>query len=119
MNVFLWVLQAALAFLYIAGGAFKVFKVEALAGHFRGLNPNVWRALGVFEVVGGVLLVLPARVTGIPTLTALVAALLAIETLTIAAAYGRKSLKFVAANPFPWSATMGLLAAFVAWGRYA
>ena len=119
MNVLLWVLQAALAFLYLSGGAYKIFKVEDLAGHFRGLPPNAWRALGALEIVGGVLLVLPAKVTGMPTLTALVAALLAIETLGIAAAYARKSLKLVAANPFVWSAGMGLIAAFVAWGRYA
>jgi uncharacterized membrane protein YphA (DoxX/SURF4 family) len=119
MNILLWVLQAALAFLYLAGGSFKIFKTEALAGHFRDLPPNVWRVLGVIEVVGGVLLVLPAKVTGMPTLTAIAATVLAVETLAIATAYGMKSMKFVAANPFPWNATMGLIAAFVAWGRYA
>ena len=118
MNILLWILQIALAFLYLAGGAYKVFKVEDLASHFRGFPPNGWRALGGIEVVGGVLLVIPAGVTGIPMLTALAAALLAIETLALAAAYGRKSLKLVAANPFGWCATMGLLAAFVAYGRY-
>ena len=119
MNILLWVLQVVLAFLYIAGGAFKIFKVEALAGHFRGLSPHVWRALGIIEVAGAVLLVLPAKLTGMPTLTACVAAVLAVESLGIATAYARKSLKLVAANPFPWNAAMGLLAALVAWGRYA
>jgi VIT1/CCC1 family predicted Fe2+/Mn2+ transporter len=119
MNIVLWVIQAALAFLYLAGGGFKIFKPDALAGHFRGLSPNVWRALGLIEVVGGVLLVLPAKVTGMPALTGMVAAVLAVETLGIAAAYGAKSVKFVAANPFPWNLIMGLLVAFVAWGRYA
>jgi len=118
MNVLLWILQIAVAFLYISGGAYKVFKVDNLAGHFRGLPPNVWRALGVLELVGAVLLVVPARVTGVPMLTALAAAVLAIESLGLAAAYGRKSLKLVAANPFGWCATMGLLAALVAYGRY-
>jgi drug/metabolite transporter (DMT)-like permease len=119
MNILLWVLQVALAFLYISGGAYKVFKVDNLAGHFRGLPPTVWRALGVFELVGGVLLVVPAKLTGVPMLPALAAALLAIESLALAAAYARKSLKLVAANPLVWSATMGLLAALVAYGRYA
>lgn len=107
MNVLLWVLQIALAFLYISGGAFKVFKVESLAGHFRGFPPNAWRTLGVVEIVGGVLLVLPATVTGVPMLTALTAALLAMETLALAAAYARKSLKLVAANPLVWCAKIG------------
>ena len=119
MNILLWVLQIAVAFLFISGGAYKVFKVDTLAGHFRGLPPNVWRALGVIEFVGGVLLVVPAKVSGVPMLTALAAAVLAIESLALAAAYARKSVKLVAANPFGWCATMGLLAAVVAYGRYA
>jgi len=119
MNILLWVLQIAVAFLYISGGAYKVFKVDNLAGHFRGLPSNAWRALGVIELVGGVLLVVPAKVTGVPMLTALAAAVLAIESLALAAAYARKSLKLVAANPLVWCATMGLLAALVAYGRYA
>jgi drug/metabolite transporter (DMT)-like permease len=119
MNILLWILQIALAFLYLSGGAYKVFKVENLASHFRGLAPNAWRALGVLEIVGGVLLVVPAKVTGVPMLTALAAAVLAIESLALAAAYARKSLKLVAANPLVWCATMGVLAAVVAYGRYA
>src|SRR6267378_3364236 len=93
MNILLWVLQIAVAFLFISGGAYKVFKVETLAGHFRGLPPTAWRALGVIELVGGVLVVVPANVSGVPMLTALTAAVLAIESLALAAAYGRKSVK--------------------------
>jgi hypothetical protein len=119
MNIILWILQIGLAFMYISGGAYKVFKTETLAGHFRGFPLNGWRALGLIEVVCGVLLVAPAKLTGIPMLTAAVAALLAIETLTLAAAYARKSVKFVAANPFAWTAPMGILTALVAWGRFA
>jgi DoxX-like protein len=119
MNVLLWILQIVLAFFFLAGGAYKVFKVETLAGHFRGLSPTVWRAIGVIEVVGGALLVVPARVSGVPMLTALAAAVLAIESLALAAAYARKSVRLVAANPFVWCAPMGLLAAVVAYGRYA
>jgi DoxX-like protein len=119
MNILWWILQAVLAFLYLSGGAYKIFKVETLAGHFRGLPPNAWRALGVIEIAGGVLLVVPATVTGVPMLTALAAAVLAIESLALAAAYARKSLKLVAANPLVWCAPMGLLAAVVAYGRWA
>jgi uncharacterized membrane protein YphA (DoxX/SURF4 family) len=119
MNILLWILQIALAFVFLTGGAYKVFKVENLAGHFRGLPPNVWRALGVIEIVGGVVLVVPAGVSGVPMLTALAAAVLAIESLALAAAYARKSVKLVAANPFVWCAPLGLVAAVVAFGRYA
>jgi outer membrane murein-binding lipoprotein Lpp len=73
MNVLLWVLQVALAFLYLSGGAYKVFKFDALA----------------------------------------------LETLVLAALYARYSLKLAATNPMVWAAVMGLLVAFVAYGRYA
>ena len=119
MNIILWVLQAGLAFMYISGGAFKVFKTPALAGHFRAFPQNAWRTLGAIEIVGGILLVVPATLSGIPVLTAAAATLLAIETLTLAAAYAMKSVKLVAANPFTWCAPMGILAALVAWGRFA
>ena len=119
MNIVLWIVQIVLAFFFLSGGAYKVFKVETLAGHFRGLSPTVWRALGILEIVGGVLLVLPARVSGVPMLTAYAAAVLAIESLALAAAYARKSVKLVAANPFVWCAPMGLFAAVVAFARWA
>jgi len=119
VNIVLWIVQIVLAFFFLSGGAYKVFKVETLAGHFRGLSPNVWRALGVLEIVCGVLLVLPAKVSGVPMLTAYAAAVLAIESLALAAAYARKSVKLVAANPFVWCAPMGLFAAVVAYGRWA
>jgi uncharacterized membrane protein YphA (DoxX/SURF4 family) len=112
MNILLWVLQVALAFLYLAGGAYKVFKFDQLATYMRALPRAGWRALGAVEMVGAVLLVVPA-------LTPLAAAALALETLAIAGLYARYSLKLAATNPLVWSVVMGLLVAFVAYGRYA
>src|SRR5207249_8338196 len=112
MNVLLWVLQVALAFLYLSGGAYKVFKFDALASHMRALPRGGWRALGVLEMVGAVLLVVPA-------VTPLAAAALALETLALGGLYARYSLKLAATNPMVWAVVMGLLAAFVAYGRYA
>jgi len=119
MNILLWVLQIGLAFMYIAGGAYKVFKGDTLTHYPPGLSRGAWAALGTLEVVGGILLVVPAGVTGIPTLTAIAAAVLALETLILAGLFARRSVKLVAANPFVWAAPMGLLVAFVAYGRYA
>jgi DoxX-like protein len=119
MNVVLWVLQIALAFLYLSGGAYKVFKFDALANHMRALSRRGWRVLGALEMVGAVLLIVPAAVQWMPILTPLAAAVLAVETLGLAGLYARYSLKLAATNPLVWSAAMGLLAAFVAYGRYA
>src|SRR5690348_3527161 len=119
MNVLLWVLQIALALLYLAGGSYKVFKFDALANYMRALSRGGWRALGVLEMVGAVLLIAPAATRWMPILTPLAAAALALETLALAALYARYSLKLAATNPMVWAAVMGLLVAFVAYGRYA
>jgi DoxX-like protein len=119
MNVLLWALQIALAFLYLSGGAYKVFKFDTLANQMRVLPRGGWRALGVLEMVGAVLLIIPAAATWMPVLTPLAAAVLALETLVLAALYGRYSLKLAATNPMVWAVVMGLLAASVAYGRYA
>jgi hypothetical protein len=119
MNVLLWVLQVALAFLFVSGGAYKVFKFDALANHMRALPRAGWSALGVLEMVGGLLLVVPAVVHWMPVLTPLAAAVLALESLALAALYARYSLKVAATNPMVWAVVMGLLTGFVAYGRYA
>jgi len=119
MNVLLWVLQIALAFLYLSGGAYKVFKVDALANHMRALSRGGWRALGVVEMLGAVLLIVPAAAQWMPILTPLAAGALALETLALAGMYARYSLKLAATNPMVWAVVMGLLSAVVAYGRYA
>src|SRR2546421_12612960 len=117
MNVLLWVLQVGLAMLYLAGGAYKTFKFAELASQMRALPPAGWRALGVLEMVGAVLLIVPAAAQWMPVLTPLAAAALALETLALAGLYARYSLKLAATNPLVWAVVMGLLAAFVAYGR--
>ena len=120
MNVFLWVLQAALALLCLAGGAYKVFMFDQVASEIwhSALPRGGWGALGVFEMLCGVLLIVPAAMNWMPGLTPLAAAALALETLALAGLYGRYSLQLTAANPLVWAVLMALLAAIVAYGRY-
>ena len=119
MNILLWVLQVVLALLYLAGGGFKTFNPNDPAKQIRAIPPAAWRALGVFEVVGAVLLIVPAAAKWMPELTPLAAAALALETLALAAVYARYSLKLVAANPLVYAVPMCLMAVLVAYGRYA
>jgi hypothetical protein len=121
MNVFLWIIQAVLAFFCLAGGAYKVFSFDQLAKMpaTAALPHGGWSALGVFEMVCGVLLIIPAAMKWMPGLTPLAATALAIESLALAAMYSRYSMKLTATNPLPWVVVIGLMAAFVAWGRYA
>jgi hypothetical protein len=118
MNVLLWVLQGLLALLCLSGGAYKVFAFDELASQMRALSHGGWRALGVVEMVCGVLLIVPAAANWLPVLTPLAAAVLAVEALALAGVYARYSLKLAAKNPLVWSVVIALLAAFVAYGRY-
>jgi hypothetical protein len=119
MNILLWSLQALLGFLYLAGGYFKTFKFEELASQFAAIPHGGWRALGVIEMVGAVLLIVPAATKWMPGLTPFAAIVLAIETLLISGVYARHSVKLTGENPLIWSIVMFVLVAFVAFGRYA
>jgi len=121
MNILLWVLQAALALFCLAGGAYKNFQFAELAKMpaTAALPRGGWSALGVFEMLCGVLLVVPAAAKWMPVLTPLAAAALALESLGLAGLFARYSLKLAATNPLVWVVGMGLVAAFVAYGRYA
>ncbi len=118
MNIFLWILQAILAFLYAVGGYYKAFQFEGLAKQFNEIPHGGWRALGVLEMIGAVLLIVPAVTNWMPVLTPFAATVLAVETLVISAVYARHSMKLTAANPLVWSLVMLLLVTFVAYGRY-
>ena len=119
MNLFLWVLQVALALLYLSGGAYKTFMFDELANQMVALPRGGWAALGVLEMVCAVLLIVPAAANRMPVLTPLAAAALALESLALAGLYARYSLELTATNPLVWVVMMGLMAAVVAYGRSA
>lgn len=119
MNIVLWIVQAVLALLYLAGGAYKVFSFDEVANQLTALPRGGWSALGVVEMIGAVLLVVPAAANWWPVLTPAAAAVLTLETVGLAALYARYSLALTAANPLVWAVAMALLVGFVAYGRYA
>lgn len=119
MNIALWIVQIALGLLYLSGGAYKAFSFAQLADQMQALPLGGWRALGVIEMVGAVLLIVPAAAKWMPSLTPLAAAALTLETFALAAVYAHYSVKVDASNPLVWSVVMGLAVAFVAYGRFA
>ena len=121
MNVLLWIFQLTLAVLCLSGGAYKIFMFDELAKMpaTAAFSRSGWAALGVFEMVCGALLVVPAAAKWMPILTPLSAAALALEGLALAALYARYSLEVTATNPLVWVVAMGIMAAMVAYGRYA
>ena len=126
MNILLWILQAVLALFYFSGGAYKMFKFDELASQglpeqvnvFHALPRSVWGGLGLLEMAGALLLIVPAATKWMPALTPLAATVLALESLGLAALYARYSLQLTATNPLVWSLALGLLVAFVAYGRF-
>ena len=119
MNALLWILQIALALLYFAGGAYKLFMFDQLANQMLALPRSVWGTLGIVEMVCAILIVIPASPRWIKSQIPLAATVLALETLILAALYARYSLELTVANPMVWAIVMGLLVAFLAYGRYA
>jgi hypothetical protein len=118
MNILLWVLQVALAFLYLSGGAYKLLNFDEIAKQMSPISRGGAGALGVIEMLGAVLLIVPAAAKWLPVLTPLAATVLALETLALAGLFARHSLKLTATNPLVWAVVIGLLSAFVAFGRY-
>jgi len=121
MNVFLWILQIALALFCFAGGQYKVFHFGELAQvpSSAALSRGGWGAIGVFEMLCAILLVVPAAAKWMPVLTPSAAAALAVESLALALLFAQYSLSLSATNPLIYVVVMGVVAAFVAYGRFA
>ena len=116
MNILLWVLQVLAAFLYAASGVMKVFmfdKISADVPSFGALPREAWTALGVLELVCTVGPIVPAAFHWQPAITVVAAVVLAIESLMfiwVHARYGEIA-------PIVMSGALGVLMAFVAYGR--
>ena len=85
----------------------------------EALSRTGWGALGGFEMLCAVLLIVPAFMKRMPNLTPLAAVALGLESLALAWLYARYSTDLTATNPLVWVVAMALMAAFVAYGRYA
>ena len=118
MHILFWSLQVVLALLFMSGGAYTAVSFQQLASQFSEIPHGGWRALGFLEMAGGVLLIVPAALKWMPHLTAHAAAVLTLETFALAALYATHSTKVTPENPMTWALVMGVLVAFVAYGRY-
>ena len=116
MNILLWVLQVLAALLYGSSGVMKVFMFEKISQDvpsFGALPRNAWLALGILELVCTIGLIGPAAFHWRPQLTILAATLLAIESLVFVWVH----VKYREMVPLIMSGVLGLLMAFVAYGR--
>ena len=116
MNILLWVLQVLAALLYGASGVMKVFMFDKVSGDvpsFGALPREAWMALGILELVCTVGLIVPAAFHWQPRLTVVAAAVLAIESLVFIGVHA----KYREIAPILLSGVLGLLMAFIAYGR--
>jgi uncharacterized membrane protein YphA (DoxX/SURF4 family) len=116
MNILLWVLQVFAALLFGASGVMKVFmfdKVSKDVPSFDALPREVWMALGILELVCTAGLIVPAAFHWQPMLTVVASKVLAIESLVFIGVHA----KYRETTPIILSGALGLLMAFIAYGR--
>ena len=121
MNIALWIVAGLLAVAYLAGGGGKLIvpkqKIAAFGPSARWVedfSAGAVKAIGAFEVLGGIGLILPAVLGIAPVLVPLAAAGLAIimvgATIT---RIRRREYRYMVADLVYLAATI-----FVAWGRF-
>ena len=116
MNILLWVLQVLAALLYGASGVMKVFMFDTVSEgvrSFGALPRKAWMALGIVELVCVIGLIVPAAFRWHPALTVAAATVLAIESLVFIGVH----IKYGEIPPIIMSGVLGLLLAFIAYGR--
>jgi hypothetical protein len=116
VNILLWIVQVVAALLYAASGVMKVFmfdKISADVPSFGALPRQAWTALGVLELVCTVGLIVPAALHWQPSLTVVAAIALAIESVVFVGVH----VKYREIPPIVMSAVLGLVMAFIAYGR--
>ena len=116
MHRLLWILQLLAALLYGASGVMKVFLLDTVSQgvpSFGALPREAWIALGLLELVCAAGLIVPAALRWRPALTVVAATVLAIESLVFIGVH----VEYRETMPIIMSGVLGLLLAFIAYGR--
>jgi len=112
-SVILWIAQLLLAVVFIQSGVTKIFNPADLPWPWIKENPNLAKATGVLDLLGGIGLVLPALLRIQPK-------------LVVYAAYGILALMVSASifhisrgegSQIGFNVIVALIAAFIGWGR--
>jgi hypothetical protein len=117
MNTAIWIVQGLLALVFVGAGISKLIQpYEKLAermGYVKDFSPGAIRAIGAWEVLGALGLVLPALTGILPWLSPLAAGGLAVDIGGAMATHLRR-------GEYPMligNLILLLLAAFVVYGR--
>lgn len=116
MNTALWILQALTALMYVASGVMKAFLFDRVSGDvpsFGALPRGAWFGLGILELVCAAALIVPSALRWRPGLTVVAATILALESIVFIWVH----VNYREIGPIVFSAVLGLLMAFIAYGR--
>ncbi len=116
MNLLLWILQVITGLIFGASGVMKTFMFDQVSRDvpsFGALPRRAWAALGCVELAGTAGLIVPAALNWHPQLTVLAASVLAAESVVFVWVH----VKYREAAPIIMSGVLGLLMAFIAFGR--
>ncbi len=117
MNIALWIVQGLLAMAFLMAGGMKLMqpkeKVAEKMAWAEDFSQNAIRGIGAVEVLGAIGLILPWALVILPVLTGIAAIGLLLTMIGAAATHLRRG-EMQMAMP---SAVLGLLSAFVAYGR--
>ena len=117
MNILLWVLQGLAALLYGSSGVMKVFmfdKIREGVRSFDALPRGAWKGLGILELVCVAGLIVPGICHWHPELMGAAAAVLAVESLVFVGVHAKYREK----GTIVMCIVLGLLMAFIAYGRF-
>ena len=117
MNIALWIVQVALAAVFVMSGGFKVVQpIETLGAEMAwvaDVSPALIRFIGICEILGAVGIILPALTRILPWLTPLAAAGLG-TVMLLAGIFHLTRGEFMSLIP---NLVLLVLALFVVYGR--
>ena len=115
MNIFLWILQIALALHTVVGAVWKFSNPEHTVPSLRAIPHGVWRAMSGFELLCSLALVLPAFNTNLAILVPVAAACIAVEMLLFSGLHIRSGDKSY--GPMIYWLVVAVVCAFITYGR--
>lgn len=118
MDTIAWIVQVLLGLVFLAAGSAKLFtsreKLLARMAWVEDFSPNIIKAIGFVEVLGGIGLILPSLTRVLPVLTPLAAVGLILTMIGAALTHlRRKEYPMIIPN-----IVLLALAAFVAYARF-
>lgn len=123
MNLLLWIVQIVVALFCCMGAAWRISNYGTAAQQVASVGALpyvVWVAIGAFEIVCALALVIPGAIKMKRRWTPLAASALAVEMLLVSGLHFRYfGLRMDAGNPALWTLALAALSAFVAYGRKA